>query len=169
MQFRPFMLGVSLSIGQVLADGMPIEEGRYVGGKVTELTLSPWQVTQLRAGDAQVLQLSQRQRNRLRTESGSAPHRLYIYNTRLGENDCTCCAVNRGLWFADWRIEVPHAYLNEDEIMRAPDGIIRASLVVMAVGGMVLVTFRYAWKRFNRPAKPSGTTKEGEQGGDGDA
>jgi len=96
------------------ADGMPIKNGRFVGGPATVITLTVAQLKQLRAADEQagpkVLILTEGQRASLQRSARAAPLRLGIYNTRKGETDCTCEAVNRGLWFAEGKVEVPHEY-----------------------------------------------------------
>ena len=151
----------------VFGDGMPIINGRFAEGAVSELKLSPWQVLLLRVGGASVLELSEAQRNQLRAESGSGPARLYIYNTRLGENDCTCEAVNRGLWFSEWRMEIPHAYLDETQEMPSPEGVLQCWLV--SAGGACIAIFIPVgfWRRRSWRIKASKMLTDNEQGADG--
>lgn len=105
-------LGGSLS---AFADGMPIVGGRFAGGPTTILDLSSRQAEKLRKeetlGSLKEIVLSQAQRIALQKSAGAAPSTLLVYNTRKSENDCCCDARNRGLWFSDFQIEVPHKYL----------------------------------------------------------
>lgn len=117
---------------RAFADGMPLTDGRFSGGAATEIKLSPWQWLQLRVGDAYVLELTNIQSDLVKRNSGSGISRVFIYNTRRGENDCTCCAVNRGLWFSEWGLDIPHAYLDPAEAMPPSNGT-RQSLIILSL------------------------------------
>lgn len=94
-----------------LLDGMPLQNGRFAGGPTTVLTLDAEQIRSLAA--ERHLILSSEQRAALSKATGVAPRWLFMYDTRIGENDCACDAENRGLRFSAAQFEVPHAYLRE--------------------------------------------------------
>ncbi|HEX7901669.1 MAG TPA: hypothetical protein VF950_28175 [Planctomycetota bacterium] len=96
----------------LVRDGMPLENGRFAGGPATVLSLSPDQARSLR--ERRTLVLSGSQRDALRRSAGRAPATLLVYDTRAGENDCGCEAVDVGLRFSPDQIEVPHPYLAEE-------------------------------------------------------
>lgn len=101
----------------VRADGMPIDsQGRFVGGETIVIGLSETQQAAL-AKD-RVLKLNAAQRRQIRKIHGFSPSELHIYDTRVGENDCTCEAYNRGLWFNAGLVEVPRTYLVTDQRAR---------------------------------------------------
>jgi hypothetical protein len=118
MKLRSAVVGVFIAAlsSTAFADGMPIRNGRFSGGPSTVLALTPDQASALRRneerGEFKVLVLSDVQRRRLLESAGTAPASLDVYDTRKGENDCTCEAENRGLWFEEGSVEVPHAYLS---------------------------------------------------------
>lgn len=100
-----------------LADGMPIgRDGRFEGGEVVLLRLSVAQQALLMRGRS--LRLDAAQRERIRKVHGFAPASLEIFDTRHGENECTCNAYNRGLRFAEEEVEVPRVYLRTDREVR---------------------------------------------------
>ncbi len=105
-----------------LLDGMPIRDGRFAGGPVTILSLDADQIRALSVG--RDLLLSGAQRAMLMRSAGSAPRMLWIYDTRIGENDCSCDAENRGLRFSETQIEVPHAYLPPDDRPSTADWLV---------------------------------------------
>jgi len=131
------------------SDGMPIKNGRFIDGPSTVLTLTPAQAATLRIAEERrepkVLVLSEAQRMRLLRSAGAAPMKLDVYNTRKGENDCTCEAVNRGLWFEEGSVEVPHRYLAADGIPPPNGGSIPSvTLVILSVflvvaGGLAVI------------------------------
>ena len=94
------------------ADGMPIENGRFVG-KVTTLVLTPNQIKSIERDRS--LELTQVQKEVLKKEAGLTATRFYVYETRKGENDCTCFAWNRALRYSEDQVEIPHEYLVTDE------------------------------------------------------
>ena len=98
---------------RVLADGMPIKDGRFVGGPTTVLTLTQSQIVALKA--TRVIKVTPAQKARLVRDAGVAASELEVYDTRRHENDCTCHAWNRALRFSETQIEVPHPYLVSDE------------------------------------------------------
>ena len=95
-----------------LLDGMPIRDGRFAGGPVTILSLDADQVRALEVD--RDLRLTGAQRLALYRSAGATARTLWIYDTRIGENDCTCDAENLGLRFSGAQIEVPHAYLPDE-------------------------------------------------------
>ena len=97
--------------GLCMADGMPIKNGRFEG-KVSIFELTQAQREELKT--KRNIELTTDQKRVLQEEAGVAPSVLYIYFTKDGENECTCCAWNRGLMFNDSQIEVPHSYLVSD-------------------------------------------------------
>ena len=101
------LMGLAGVARVALGDGMPIERGRVVG-RATTITLTDAQLKCLRAAEAQgkpkLLTLSKNQRVKLWLLGGAAPPTLGIYNTRTGENDCTCEASNLGPWFAEFKV-----------------------------------------------------------------
>jgi hypothetical protein len=100
--------------GGLYADGMPIDNGRFIGGPTTVLTLTREQTAALKTAGKEgqkILVLTDGQRRQLARATGVAPISLLIYNTMKGENDCTCDAEPRGLWFSEGQVEVPYAYL----------------------------------------------------------
>ena len=111
-----------------LLDGMPIRDGRFAGGPVTVLSLDADQVRSLAV--ERDLVLSGAQRAALARSAGSAARTLWIYDTRVGENDCSCDAENRGLRFSETQIEVPHAYLLDDRPSIA-DGLVVTLVAVL--------------------------------------
>ena len=128
------------------ADGMPVERGRFIGGPVTVLKLTPQQVRVLNAAEAQnqpkVLLLSEKQRVQIQRDAGLAPLQLHVYNTRKGENDCCCEASNRGLWFADNKLEVPHAYLHAEgnpPVLPQTDAGLPAVVVIASAAALLVV------------------------------
>jgi len=95
-----------------LADGMPIEDGRFVGA-VTVLGLTVDQRQAFETGRS--LRLSASQRQRIEADSGGpSPSELLVYFTSRGENDCTCGIYNVALRFDEEHVEVPHEYLVDD-------------------------------------------------------
>lgn len=145
------------------ADGMPIANGRFSGGEVTEIIVSPWQWAQLRLGDAYVLELTQTQSELIKRKSGSSISRVYIYNTRIGENDCTCCAENRALWFSEWKLEIPSAYVDSAVSMPLPNGT-RQSMIILASFLVVSSTLVvWLWRRRRMRTGISNTMKLCEQ------
>ena len=63
----------------------------------------------------QRIQLTRAQQDKLKKEAGLGPALFLFYDTRAGENDCTCHASNRALRFSETEAEIPHAYLMSDE------------------------------------------------------
>jgi len=101
----------------VFADGMPIgEDGRFEGGETIVIGLSDSQKQRL--AKSPMLKLSAEQKQVIRRTHGFSPSELFIYNTRKGDNDCTCDAYNRGLWFHEGMVEVPRMYLVTDKRAR---------------------------------------------------
>jgi len=129
-----FVSGYFCRLG--LADGMPIENGRFCGGATSVIRLTSEQMEALNRqqmrGECKTLVLNNLQRLQLQNEAGAAPNKLDIYNTRLNENDCTCEAVNRGLWFTATQLEVPHAYLQNEGHPPMTDSALSRSLVYYA-------------------------------------
>jgi hypothetical protein len=131
------------------ADGMPIHEGRFTGGPTTVLTLTPVQAATLRKAEERreqkFLILSEAQRMCLMRSAGAAPAKLVIYDTRTGENDCTCEAVNRGLWYEEGSVEVPHTYLAAEAVPTSGGGsipivmVVVLSVVLAAAGGLAVI------------------------------
>lgn len=119
--FFGFFLQVSF------ADGPPHDENnRYTGGKVTVLKLTEKQIKILNSRleskekeDEEIvdpyLELTPQQTALLKKDTGYAPTRLEVWETRKGMWDCTCNAANLGFRFSEDRIEVPHEYLMSDE------------------------------------------------------
>lgn len=119
---------------------MPIEKGRFQG-TVVVLGLTDAQVRELDAAGAwrealpksgpgsfppsdewpsvlrEGLLLTMTQRRHLARDAHAEeiPERLAIYDTRRGENDCSCGACNRALRFSARHVEVPVEYLMSDE------------------------------------------------------
>jgi hypothetical protein len=148
--FAP-LLAFLLGTPAAARDGMPIENGRFVGGPSTVITLSDDQAQKLRDresdGSFKELALSEAQRVALQRSAGAAPVMLLVYNTRKGENDCCCEARNLGLWFSAYQLEVPHRYLDaegalptvpENERPRLGIALIAALLVVAS--GIVIAS-----------------------------
>lgn len=94
-------------------DGIPIEKGRFAGGPTTVLTLREDQSRSLREG-LRTLALTDAQRDASRRSAGRAPATLLVHHTKAGENDCSCDAQDRGLWFIADQLDVPHLYLGEE-------------------------------------------------------
>ena len=112
----------------LVPDGMPIRNGRFVGGPTTVLRLEGDQARGL--PDQRELVLSRAQREALRGAIGEAPRTLWIYDTRIGENDCCCDAQNRGLRFSEAQIDVPHVYVRGYQPPSAADWLM---LTVLAL------------------------------------
>lgn len=125
---------VLLWSGAVFGDGMPIENGRFVG-KVTVITLTKEQKERMAENRARIerwrqnpttdqgewnprISLTPGQRAQLQKESGQGPELFLFYETRFGENDCTCHAANNALRFNEAQAEIPHEYLKTDEEVR---------------------------------------------------
>ena len=97
--------------GTVLADGFPIEHGRYKG-KVTVLRLTPAQITSL--ASSRDLKLTSVQKDHLKVDTGVSPSEVYVYFSKDGENDHTCDAFNVAFRFSETEIEIPHEYVVSD-------------------------------------------------------
>jgi hypothetical protein len=121
-----------LALALLGLDGMPLRDGRFTGGPVTVLALSEDQMRSLDA-DRELI-LSRAQQAALWRAARAAPRTLRIYDTRVGENDCTCGAESRGLRFDQARIEVPHRYLPKHEPPSFADGLMLALFVLPLVG-----------------------------------
>ena len=117
---RAMLAVLLLSIGMpfaAMADGIPIgEDGRFTGGETIVIGLTAAQKSGLVAN--RTLRLNSEQKRLIRKLHGFAPSELYVYDTRVGENDCTCDAYNRGLWFHEGMVEVPRMYLVTDRQAR---------------------------------------------------
>ncbi len=111
-QLAALLLSILMPISAI-ADGMPIgEDGRFVGGETIVIGLSEAQESGLT--NDRTLKLNREQKRLIRKLHGFAPSELFVYDTRIGENDCTCDAYNRGLWFQKGMVEVPRLYLVTD-------------------------------------------------------
>jgi hypothetical protein len=134
MKLRWLAAAACLLAGAVLADGMPIQDGRFVGA-VTVITLTKAQRGQVDkdwarlqrwrkegssefGGPTPRIALTARQRAQLRKDSGKAPRFFLFYETRFGQNDCTCHAANNALRFSETQAEIPHEYLKSDAEVR---------------------------------------------------
>lgn len=112
-----FSLFAVLGVPAAFADGMPVgEDGRFTGGETIIIGLTGGQKAGL-ASD-RVLKLNAEQRRIIRKVHGFSPSSIFIYDTRTGENDCTCSAYNRGLLFSADLVEVPRVYLVTDKRAR---------------------------------------------------
>jgi len=134
MRFGWLAAAACLLAGSAFADGMPIENGRFVG-PVTVITLTKAQREQADkywarierwrkdprgdfGGPTPRIALTPGQRAQLRRESGKAPRYFLFYETRFGETDCTCHAANNALRFSETQAEIPHEYLKSDAEVR---------------------------------------------------
>lgn len=109
---------LSAMVGLALADGMPIDkDGRFKGGPTTVVTLTAEQIKFLAGPERkwERISLSSEQRAKLMIEAGKSPEQFSFYDTRIGENDCTCAAENRALRFSESEAEIPHSYLKSGE------------------------------------------------------
>lgn len=117
---RTWLAVLTFSIGlpiAALADGMPIgEDGRFTGGETILIGLTDVQKSALAAG--RNLSLNREQKRLIRKTHGFSPSELIVYDTRVGDNDCTCGAYNRGLRFHEGMVEVPRIYLVTDKEAR---------------------------------------------------
>lgn len=95
-----------------LADGFPIEAGRYAGGRATVLALDAQQ--KKRADGERKLVLTEAQQQALAEETGTQASEFLVYDLRRAENDCTCNAANVAFRFSDDGVEIPHAYVVPD-------------------------------------------------------
>jgi hypothetical protein len=112
------LLGSIMAPQFALADGMPIDQsGRFSGGPTTVITLTAAQIEALAVPENKWrrIALTGEQRTKLMKEAGSSPSIFRFYDTRIGENDCTCEAANRALRFSESQAEIPHAYLTSDK------------------------------------------------------
>lgn len=107
-------LALTLALAQgAAADGMPVEDGRYAGGDVTSLELTD---AQLRDWPKERwIPLTAPQRAKLQAATGAAPSRLWLYDARAGESDCTCHARNVAFLFRPNEADVPHEYVTSDD------------------------------------------------------
>ena len=139
----------------VHADGIPIDEGRFIGGKTTVITLTEGQVNTLvqaeKLGKPKRVSLSEHQRWSLQETAGSAPVMLFVYNTRTGENDCTCEAQNLGLWFDVGLIEVPHTYLVAEGVPPPRPSNSHQWLIVMVIALFASIGGSFAIHRLRAP------------------
>lgn len=113
-----FLFIISIMPGIALADGMPIaKNGRFSGGQTTVITLTRAQIKMLSLPENKWhrIALTDEQRAKLNKEAGKSPSLFMFYDTRIGENDCTCGAANRALRFSETEAEIPHEYLMSDE------------------------------------------------------
>jgi hypothetical protein len=113
VKFLIALLAAASFAVDVLADGMPIKDGRFVGGPTTVLKLTQAQIVALKT--TRMIKVTPAQKARLVRDAGVAASELEVYDTRRHENDCTCHAWNRALRFSETQIEVPHPYLVSDE------------------------------------------------------
>jgi hypothetical protein len=102
-----------------LADGLPLESGRYVQSKVTVLALTASQrefIECVRKNHTDntktpyVFHLTKSQAAQLKREAGLSPSRFQVYETYRGYNDAGP-HWNLALRFAEEKIEIPHDLL----------------------------------------------------------
>ena len=149
------ILGFCLVQGILYADGMPIENGRFVGGPTTVLTLTREQTAALKTAgkeDQKFLVLTDGQQRQLKREARVAPTSLLIYNTMKGENDCTCDVEPRGLWFSEGQVEVPHAYLPMGKDPSPAEGSAVANTIATLFFGITAIVGLAVLLRLRRAA-----------------
>jgi hypothetical protein len=102
-----------------LADGIPIQDGRYSGGAsiVIELTASQSELIKAKYEPFFDLPLNDDQREEIRkkTSIDPPPSKLMLVKISDTAGECSCGAANLGLLIDPSRVEIPTIYICTDE------------------------------------------------------
>lgn len=139
---------VLLLCAPLLADGMPIKDRRFQG-KVIILDLTETQKEELSEG--YLIFTTAKQKEKLKQETAIAPSRFTVYDTRNGENECTCFAHNRALRFSENQVEIPVEYLVTDKLANLSDWevfgeIWSLNILKQAIGSIGEMPYYPEWK-----------------------
>jgi hypothetical protein len=104
---------IALAAAASHADGMLVQGGRYAGGDVTTLLVSRDQLARWPA--ERWVPLTDDQKESLRADTGVGPSKVFLYDAREGETDCTCHAWNVAFLFRDNAFDVPHRFVVTDQ------------------------------------------------------
>ena len=115
MDTRVLGLAAMIAIAPMpgVADGMRVEDGRYAGGPVTTLRVEADQLASW--PDERWIALTRTQQEAVRADTGIAPAKVFLYDAREGESDCTCHAWNVGFLFREDGFDVPHPFVVTNE------------------------------------------------------
>jgi hypothetical protein len=103
----------------ILADSLPIKNGRYNGGPVLIMKLTKDQIHMIKNRyspyQMMVLTINQQKFIGRKAPMKNPPSKIIIARAEDTVNDCTCGLYNIGLILKDNTVEIPKNYLATDE------------------------------------------------------